>query len=81
MPASPPPQPAPLLIFEIPHIQDDICAYLTCDNLAHCTQVSRLWSALFTPYLYRIVDLTHIRAMAHFKEGAAVVSALVRYKD
>ncbi|KAF8940438.1 hypothetical protein BGZ47_007764 [Haplosporangium gracile] len=78
MTTSPPP---PLLIFEIPHIQDDICAYLTRESLAHCTAVSRLWSALFTSYLYRTIDLTHIKTIAHFKDRAATVSALVRYKD
>ncbi|KAF9147696.1 hypothetical protein BG015_010625 [Linnemannia schmuckeri] len=71
----------PLLIFEIPHIQDDICAYLTRESLAHCAAVSRLWSALFTPYLYRTIDLTHIKTIAHFKDRATAVSALVRYKD
>lgn len=73
--------PPPLLIFEIPHIQDDICAYLSRDSLAHCTAVSRLWSSLFTPYLYRTIDLTHIRTVAHFKDRAAAVSALVRYRS
>lgn len=82
MTASPPPQTPQLHIFEIPHIQDDICAYLTRDNLAHCTQVSRLWSALFTPYLYKTIELTQIRTMAYFfKDDAASVCALFRYKD
>lgn len=75
------PPPPPLLIFEIPHIQDDICAYLPRDSLTHCTVVSRLWSSLFTPYLYRTIDLTHIKTVAHFKGRAAAVSALVRYKS
>ncbi|KAF9143987.1 hypothetical protein BGX30_014182 [Mortierella sp. GBA39] len=77
----PPPLPPPLLIFEIPHIQDDICAYLPRDSLAQCAVVSRLWSSLFTPYLYRTIDLTHIKAVAHFKDKAAAVSALVKYRS
>ncbi|KAK3837705.1 MAG: hypothetical protein JOS17DRAFT_371861 [Linnemannia elongata] len=81
MTSPPPSPPSPLHIFEIPHIQDDICAYLTRDSLAHCTVVSRLWSSLFTPYLYRTIDMTHIKTAVHFKDRAAAVSALVRYRS
>ncbi|KAF9542192.1 hypothetical protein EC957_002274 [Mortierella hygrophila] len=65
----------------IPHIQDDICAYLPRDSLAHCAVVSRLWSSVFTPYLYRSIDLTHTKTVAHFKDQAVAVSALVKYRN
>ncbi|KAF9901056.1 hypothetical protein EC991_006567 [Linnemannia zychae] len=82
--------PPQLLIFEIPHIQDDICAYLTRESLVRSTLVSRTWRDLFTPYLYRTIDLTHNRTLAHFKlqgydgdddsGSCPAVTALLRYR-
>ncbi|KAF9135557.1 hypothetical protein BGW39_002305 [Mortierella sp. 14UC] len=82
-------QPSQLLIFEIPHIQDDICSYFTRESIAHCAVVSQTWKDLFTPYLYRTVELTHIKILAHFKDNAhngdgssscPAVAALLRYR-
>ncbi|KAF9092355.1 hypothetical protein BGX29_010499 [Mortierella sp. GBA35] len=70
----------PLIIFEIPHIQDDICAYLTRDTLTRCVLVSHLWTELFTPYLYRTIDLSHTKTLTLFKENRSA-AALVRYRD
>lgn len=42
--------------FDIPLLNNEICQYLSRKELSRCTQVSKTWSAWFTPALWRDLD-------------------------
>lgn len=61
-----------ITIFEIPHLQTQICCNLTQKDLIHCTLVNKDWSQTFGPYLWQDV---HIFYKHEFKK---IVAALTR---
>ncbi|KAK3823137.1 MAG: hypothetical protein J3Q66DRAFT_330938 [Benniella sp.] len=63
--------------FDIPLLNSEICQYLSCKDLAHCVQVSKAWTAWFTPALWRDLDwpdiLTSTRQQEHI-QGVRCIS-------
>ncbi|KAF9322208.1 hypothetical protein BG003_005371 [Podila horticola] len=46
-------------IFEIPHIFDSICGYLSLHHLTICVRINKSWSSHFLPVLYRTLHLAN----------------------
>jgi len=42
--------------FDIPLLNNEICQYLSHNDLACCIQVSKAWAVWFTPTLWRDID-------------------------